>query len=45
MLSVNWLQGFTYTPTQAPVRNSTIMFQFSLRTLGPEVLAPIASGF
>jgi LPS-assembly protein len=45
MLSVNWLQGFTYTPTQAPVRNSTVMFQFSLRTLGPEVLAPIASGF
>jgi LPS-assembly protein len=45
MLSINWLQGFTYTPTQAPVRDSTVMFQFSLRTLGPEVLAPIASGF
>jgi len=45
MLSVNWLQGFTYTPTQAPVRNSTIMFQFSLRTLGPDYLAPISSSF
>jgi LPS-assembly protein len=45
MLSVNWLEGFTYTPTQAPVRNNTFMFQFSLRTLGPDVLAPIASTF
>jgi LPS-assembly protein len=45
MLSVNWLEGYTYTPTQAPVRDSTIMFQFSLRTLGPDVLAPIASSF
>ncbi len=45
MLSVNWLEGYTYTPTQAAVRDSTIMFQFSLRTLGPDVLAPIASSF
>ena len=45
MLSVNWLEGYTYTPTQAPVRDSTIMFQFSLRTLGPDALAPIASSF
>jgi LPS-assembly protein len=45
MLSVNWLEGYTYTPTQAQVRDSTIMFQFSLRTLGPDVLAPIASSF
>jgi LPS-assembly protein len=45
MLSVNWLQGFTYTPTQAPVRDQTVMFQFSLRTLGPDYLAPIASSF
>jgi LPS-assembly protein len=45
MLSVNWLQGYTYTPTQAPVRDSTVMVQFSLRTLGPDVLAPIASSF
>jgi LPS-assembly protein len=45
MFSLNWLQGYTYTPTQTPVRDSTIMFQFSLRTLGPDVLAPIASSF
>jgi LPS-assembly protein len=45
MLSLNWLTGYTYTPTQAPVRDSTFMFQFSLRTLGPDVLAPIASSF
>jgi LPS-assembly protein len=45
MFSLNWLQGFTYTPTQPPVRSNTFMFQFSLRTLGPDVLAPIASTF
>jgi LPS-assembly protein len=45
MLSFNWLQGFTYTPTQAPVRDNTFMVQFSLRTLGPDVLSPIASSF
>ena len=45
MMSINWLQGFTYTPTQPPVRDNTFMFQFSLRTLGPDVLAPIASTF
>jgi len=45
MLSINWLTGYTYTPTQAPVSDSTIMVQFSLRTLGPDVLAPIASTF
>jgi LPS-assembly protein len=45
MLSLNWLQGYTYTPTQPPVRSNTFMVQFSLRTLGPDVLAPIASSF
>jgi LPS-assembly protein len=45
MLSVNWLTGYTYTPTQAPVRDTTVMVQFSLRTLGPDVLSPIASSF
>ncbi len=45
MLSLNWLQGFTYTPTQPPVRNNTFLLQFSLRTLGPDVLAPIASSY
>jgi LPS-assembly protein len=44
MLSVNWLTGYTYTTT-TPVRNSTIMVQFSLRTLGPDVLAPVGATF
>ena len=45
MLSVNWLTGYTYTTTSAPVKDSTVMLQFSLRTLGPDVLAPVGSSF
>ena len=46
MLSVNWLSGYTYTTTTAtPVQNNSFMLQFSLRTLGPDVLAPIGSTF
>jgi LPS-assembly protein len=45
MLSVNWLTGYTYTATSAPVRNNTVMLQFSLRTLGPDVLAPVGASF
>jgi LPS-assembly protein len=46
MLSVNWLSGYTYTTTTTtPVQDNTIMLQFSLRTLGPDALAPIASSF
>ncbi len=45
MLSVNWLTGYTYNGTTAPVKNSTVMLQLSLRTLGPDVLSPIASTF
>ena len=44
MLSLNWLTGYTYTTT-TPVRNSTVMLQFSLRTLGPDALAPIGATF
>jgi LPS-assembly protein len=44
MLSVNWLTGYTYTTT-TPVRDSTIMVQFSLRTLGPDALAPVGAAF
>jgi LPS-assembly protein len=44
MLSLNWLTGYTYTTT-IPVRNSTIMVQFSLRTLGPDALAPVGATF
>jgi LPS-assembly protein len=45
MLSVNWLTGYTYTATQGQVRNSSVMFQFSLRTLGPDSLAPVGATF
>jgi len=41
MLSVNWLSGYTYTTVTAPIRNDTVMLQFSLRTLGPDALAPV----
>jgi LPS-assembly protein len=44
MLSLNWLTGYTYTTT-TPVRNSTVMIQFSLRTLGPDALAPVGATF
>jgi LPS-assembly protein len=45
MLSVNWLTGYTYTTTQPPVRNNSVMLQLSLRTLGPDVLAPVGPAF
>jgi LPS-assembly protein len=45
MLSVNWLTGYTYTTTAAPVRDNTVMLQFSLRTLGPDTLAPVGAAF
>jgi len=46
MLSVNWLSGYTYTTTTAaPVLNNTVLLQFSLRTLGPDVLAPVGASF
>jgi LPS-assembly protein len=45
MLSVNWLTGYTYTLNTTPVRDSTVMLQFSLRTLGPDVLAPVGASF
>jgi LPS-assembly protein len=47
MLSVNWLTGYTYTSVanSTPVRDSTVMLQFSLRTLGPDALAPVGASF
>jgi len=45
MLSVNWLTGYTYTVTTAPVKDSTLMLQLSLRTIGPDVLAPVGASF
>jgi len=45
MLSVNWLTGYTYIGTTTPVRDNTVMFQLSLRTLGPDVLSPVGASF
>jgi LPS-assembly protein len=45
MLSVNWLSSYTYTTATAPVRNDTVMLQFSLRTLGPDALAPVGPSY
>jgi LPS-assembly protein len=45
MLSVNWITGYTYTGTTTPVRDSTVMLQLSLRTLGPDTLSPVGSSF
>jgi LPS-assembly protein len=38
LLSVNYITSYTYTGT-TPTPNNTFMFQFSLRTLGPDVLS------
>jgi LPS-assembly protein len=44
MLSVNWLAGYTYTTTSsAAVPDESFMVQFSLRTLGPDVLSATSS--
>ena len=45
MLSLNWLTSYTYNNTLSPVKNDAFMMQFSLRTLGPDALAPIGSSF
>jgi LPS-assembly protein len=44
MLSLNWLTGYTYTTT-TPYRSNTFMLQLSLRTLGPDALAPVGGSF
>ena len=42
LVSLNYITSYTYTGT-TPTPNDTFMLQISLRTLGPDVLAPIAS--
>jgi LPS-assembly protein len=37
LVSLNYITSYTYTGT-TPTPNNTIMFQFSLRTLGPNML-------
>jgi LPS-assembly protein len=44
LLSLNFITSYTYTGA-TPTPNDTVMLQFSLRTLGPDVLAPIANAF
>jgi LPS-assembly protein len=45
MLSVNWLTGYTYVTTGPAKPNNSFMLQMSLRTLGPDVLAPVGAAF
>jgi LPS-assembly protein len=45
MLSLNWLTGYTYNGTTTPVKDNSFMLQLSLRTLGPDVLAPVGPTF
>jgi len=44
LVSLNYLTSYIYTGT-TPTPNNTFMLQMSLRTLGPDVLAPIATAF
>jgi LPS-assembly protein len=44
LVSLNYLTSYTYTGT-TPTPNSTVGLQISLRTLGPDYLAPIASTY
>jgi LPS-assembly protein len=45
LLSANWLTGYTYNGTTAPVKSNTFMLQLSLRTLGPDALSPVGAAF
>ena len=38
LMSLNWLTGYTYNGTNNPVKNNSVMLQWSLRTLGPDTL-------
>ncbi len=44
LLSLNYISSYIYTGT-TPTPNNMFMLQMSLRTLGPDVLAPIATSF
>jgi len=44
LVSLNYITSYIYTGT-TPTPNNALMFQLSLRTLGPDVLAPIATAF
>jgi hypothetical protein len=44
LVSLNYITSYIYTGT-TPTPNNALMFQLRLRTLGPDVLAPIANAF
>jgi hypothetical protein len=44
LVSLNYLSSFTYTGA-TPTPNNSFMLQLSLRTLGPDYLAPIAAAY
>jgi LPS-assembly protein len=44
LLAVNFITSYTYTGT-SPTLNEGVMLQLSLRTLGPNTLAPISTVF
>jgi LPS-assembly protein len=44
LVSLNYITSYIYTGT-TPTPNNTVMFQLSLRTLGPDALAPISNAF
>jgi LPS-assembly protein len=44
LVSLNLLTGYIYTGT-TPTPNNSVMFQFTLRTLGPDYLSPIGSAY
>jgi LPS-assembly protein len=39
MLAANYTTGYVYNGTSSPIPNSAFMMEFSLRTIGPNVLA------
>ena len=44
MFALNYFTSYTYTGV-TPTPNNTFMLQFSLRTLGPEVLPPVGAAY
>ncbi len=43
MLALNYVTGYAYNGSLAPVQNTSVLLQFSLRTLGPDALAQAGS--
>jgi LPS-assembly protein len=43
MLAVNYMTGYVYNGTSNPIPNTSVVMQFSLRTLGPDSLTQTGS--